>query len=66
MALIEVDTPNGPRKVRVCNYCRRVCIPSGSYCSGRCYRSHMEEINRAAERLGETLRGMDNGKDGAK
>lgn len=34
--LIEVQTEDGPRKVRVCDYCRTVCIPSGRFCSGRC------------------------------
>lgn len=43
MALIEVQTMDGPRKVRVCDYCRTVCIPSGRYCSGRCARSHAEQ-----------------------
>jgi hypothetical protein len=40
--LIDVETPNGPRKVRVCDYCRCVCIPRGRFCSGRCSRSFDE------------------------
>ena len=36
--LVEIETADGPRKVRVCNYCRSVCIPSGGFCSGRCAR----------------------------
>lgn len=40
--LIEVETPDGPRKVRVCDYCKTVCIPSGRFCSGRCARNYDE------------------------
>lgn len=40
--LIEIETINGPRKVRVCDYCRTVCIPSGRFCSGHCARNHAE------------------------
>lgn len=42
--LIEVQTFDGPRKVRVCDGCRTVCIPSGRYCSGRCARSDSERM----------------------
>ena len=38
--LIEVQTNDGPRKVRVCDYCRCVCIPSGRFCSGHCARNY--------------------------
>lgn len=44
MALIEVQTKDGPRKVRVCDYCRSACIPSGRFCSGRCSRSYWESV----------------------
>lgn len=47
--LIEVDTPDGPRKVRVCDYCRTVCIPSGRYCSGHCARNHREWMEHKAK-----------------
>jgi hypothetical protein len=38
--LIEIQTPEGPRKVRVCDHCKAVCIPGGRFCSGRCAREH--------------------------
>lgn len=44
--LIEVQTIHGPRKVRVCDGCLTVCIPSGRYCSGRCAREHREWLSR--------------------
>lgn len=44
MAIIEIQTLDGPQKVRVCDYCRTVCIPSGSYCSGRCARLDAERL----------------------
>jgi hypothetical protein len=35
--LITIKTPDGPRKVNVCDYCRTVCIPwPQRYCSGYC------------------------------
>jgi hypothetical protein len=37
--LIEINTIDGPRKVRVCDYCRTVCIPSGRFCSSYCYHN---------------------------
>lgn len=40
--LVAVQTSEGPRKVRVCDYCRAVCIPSGRYCSGHCARNDAE------------------------
>lgn len=42
--LMEVETVDGPRKVRVCDYCRSACIPSGRFCSGRCARSYWEMV----------------------
>lgn len=50
MALIEVRTKDGPRKVRVCDYCRTVCIPSGRFCSGMCSRSYDEWLAIEAAR----------------
>jgi hypothetical protein len=47
--LIEIQTNDGPRKVRVCDYCRTVCIPSGRFCSGRCARSYRELSQFEAE-----------------
>lgn len=38
--LVDIDTKYGPRKVRVCDHCRTVCIPSGRFCSGYCARAH--------------------------
>ena len=37
--LVTVETISGPRKARVCRGCRTVCIPSGDYCSSRCYHA---------------------------
>lgn len=42
--LIDIETIDGPRKVRVCDYCKTVCIPHGRFCSGRCYRNHMDAL----------------------
>lgn len=47
--LVEVQTLNGPRKVRVCDYCRTVCIPSGRFCSGHCARNHAERIRHDSQ-----------------
>jgi len=47
MAYIEVQTANGIRKVRVCDYCKTVCIPSGRFCSGHCARNYCKrEANK--------------------
>lgn len=40
--LIDVESIDGPRKIRVCDYCRAVPIPSGRFCSGRCSRQFYE------------------------
>lgn len=40
--LIEIETAAGLRKIRVCDYCRAVCIPSGRFCSGHCARNFVE------------------------
>lgn len=39
MAFVTIETPEGKRQVRVCDYCKAVCIPSGQYCSGHCARN---------------------------
>lgn len=44
MAYILVETVKGPQKVRVCDYCKRVCIPSGRFCSGHCSRNYWERV----------------------
>ena len=36
MAFIEVMAGGKPQQVRVCDWCRTCCIPSGRFCSGRC------------------------------
>jgi predicted nucleic acid-binding Zn ribbon protein len=41
--LIDIETPQGIRKVRVCDYCKSTCIPSGRFCSGRCCRQYTEQ-----------------------
>jgi len=53
MALVEVQTKDGPRKVRVCDYCKAVCIPSGRFCSGACARKYQEFVVKKAERDGK-------------
>ncbi len=70
MALIEVQTVDGPRKVRVCDYCRTVCIPSGRFCSGTCRRK-FEEFYEQPKRVftncnvcGDKLRTADEDKMG--
>lgn len=42
--LINIDTVSGTKQIRVCNYCRTVCIPSGAYCSARCYHQHVKQM----------------------
>lgn len=40
--LIDIDTNDGPKKIRVCDYCRTVCIPYGQFCSSHCYHRHLD------------------------
>lgn len=47
MAIIEVDTASGKQKVRVCDNCRTVCVPT-RFCSGRCAREYWERVEREA------------------
>lgn len=51
--LIEIETSDGPKKVRVCDHCRTVCVPRGRFCSGSCAR-RAEEF-RNANRLAGPL-----------
>ena len=44
--LIEIETNDGPRKVRVCGYCKSTCIPRGEFCSSRCYHNHLDALIR--------------------
>jgi hypothetical protein len=44
--LIDVILDGKPAKVRVCDYCRATCIPSGRYCSGRCAALDRERRER--------------------
>ncbi len=44
MAFVTVDTAEGPKQVRVCDYCKTVCIPSGRFCSGRCAGQYGERL----------------------
>ncbi len=46
MAFVSVETASGQRQVRVCDYCRTVCIPSGRFCSGRCAGQYLEMAER--------------------
>jgi hypothetical protein len=39
MAYVTIDTIDGPRKCKVCDYCRAVCCTS-QFCSGRCARNY--------------------------
>jgi hypothetical protein len=43
--LIEVETTDGPRKVKVCDYCKTVCCQS-RFCSGRCARNYQDRADR--------------------
>jgi len=43
--LIDIETKHGPRKLRVCDNCKSVCIPSGRFCSGHCARAWNERSN---------------------
>lgn len=56
--LVEIDTTSGRKKIRVCDYCRTVCIPSGRFCSGFCARGFAE-----ANRIRKPV--ADNNSDGA-
>lgn len=49
--LVEVQTINGPKKVRVCDYCMAVCTPS-KFCSGRCAREFYEREIKTAKPKG--------------
>jgi hypothetical protein len=50
MAFVTVETFDGPKKVRVCDYCKTVCIPSGRFCSSRCYWQNEEREIEEAKR----------------
>ena len=49
--LIDVRLKGELVQVRVCDYCRAVCIPSGRYCSAKCRRADKERIQAAADSL---------------
>lgn len=49
MAMVVVETLDGPRKVRVCDYCKTVCIPSGRFCSSFCASNYHSLVLRKAE-----------------
>ena len=49
MAFVTVQTKDGLRQVRVCDYCKTVCIPSGRFCSGRCAREYERRRLAAAD-----------------
>ena len=42
--IIEIQTSDGPKKARVCDYCKTACIPYGRYCSSRCYHRHLDAM----------------------
>lgn len=44
--IIEIQTGDGLKKVRVCNYCRTACIPYGEFCSSSCYHKHLDAMIR--------------------
>ena len=48
--LICVQTREGPRKVRVCDYCKTVCC-TGRYCSGRCAGQAAEQALIESQKL---------------
>lgn len=46
--MLTIQTVEGPRKVRVCDYCACACIPSGRFCSGRCARAWEDKMRQRA------------------
>ena len=42
--LVDIKTNQGQRKIRVCDNCKTVCIPSGRFCCGYCSRAWSEQI----------------------
>jgi hypothetical protein len=51
--LLTVETATGPKRIRVCDYCKSACIPSGHFCSGYCARAFDEQ--RRSQPLKESL-----------
>lgn len=51
MAIIEVNTLDGVRVVRVCDYCRAVPCAS-RFCSGHCERSYFERLSTKGANVG--------------
>ena len=51
MAFVDMVNAYGEKvKIRVCDYCKTVCVPSGSrYCSGHCARN-ADELEVQAKR----------------
>lgn len=41
MAYVTIETTDGPKRVKVCDYCRASCCQT-RYCSGRCARQAAE------------------------
>jgi hypothetical protein len=48
--IIQIETGDGSKKVRVCDYCKTACIPYGQFCSSRCYHKHLDMIIAEQER----------------
>lgn len=42
--LVDIKTSQGLRKIRVCDNCKTICIPSGRFCSGFCSRAWSENM----------------------
>jgi hypothetical protein len=59
--LIDVQTKDGPRTVRVCDYCQTVCIPGGRFCSGRCSRQWTEQWLLAEQRKNDSAKDTHHG-----
>lgn len=50
MAFVDMVNAYGEKvKIRVCDYCKTVCVPGGSrYCSGHCARNADERAQQKA------------------
>lgn len=51
MAYVFVDTKDGPQRVRVCDWCKTVCIPHPErYCTPHCRQMATEAAQEKAYR----------------
>lgn len=46
MAFVVINTVDGPKKVRVCDYCFRICRSnSDRFCGGECRKKYREYVD---------------------